>query len=248
MASAENNIINHFPLFDVAEYPETDLNHDLFTVSITYLDEPPELPFYTTWMNFEVNHNNNPWHKSFIINTINNALDSYKDTYNETLSTEMTRLTKNCDSMESYFNLCDAPKITDVVVTQSHSYNWLVTSHHERPERSEDMSEDTYNRILTTITCRNKFEINIYTTSETTYLIEFHNHTDLIQAYMGLYKEVRKEIEKGHIQNRLPFLHLYTLYNNDTEIQSQPQSQQFNSHIERYLFNKYIGMEICSYL
>jgi hypothetical protein len=152
----------------------------------------------------------------------------------------------------SLMDSCDAPEITHVFVTKSNPYNWEVTSHHERPFRPPGMSDTTYNVIFYNTPSDNKFEINIYKKSETEYTICFHSFSHSITPFWDLYRQTKEYLENFPIGNRLPYLRLYTAYhseeNDDQEADADADKPQSFNDIEKYVFNKYIGMEICSYI
>ena len=217
------------------------VNFNMFDFPI-YLSKPPSLPFYLSPRNFVFSHNQNESTKNFLIYTIDYALNKYKETYNKKFKENMQIY---AGKPYLFSNSCDMPEITDVYISKANPFNWNIISHHKKPLRSPSMTDCVYDIIVRSTPSQNNFEINIYSNTETDYIIEFNNFNHSINAYFDLFREIEQYLREGPIQSRLPYLYLHTLYHESS------QESNFDTvypHIGKYLFNIYGGREICSYL
>lgn len=210
-----------------------------------YLSDPPALTGYLSPCYFIIKHNNNEHYKKYVIHTINETLNEYKETYNKKYKEKMEMDALNPYTYLPFHVVCDIPEMTDVIISKNNPFNWDIISHHGTPPRPKLMTDRNYDLLVRSSPKENHFEINIYKYSNSEFLVEFHNFNRSISAYFDLYRKLQYTLIDGPFKNRLSYLYLYTAYHDEES------EQKFDSdypHIGRFLFNKYGGREICSFL
>jgi len=156
------------------------VNLNMFEIPI-YISEPAGLPGYLSPNHFVISHNQNDSIKKLITDTINYAVNNYKETYN----------TKFKEAIHP------SSKISDVVINQLNPFNWVIICQYVKPIRQPFISDRGYETIVKNTPSQTHFEINIYKNNETEYTIEFKNLNHAIDGYFELFIELEKCLREG---------------------------------------------------